>query len=456
MRPMPRWCSLSCGLAAVLSVGSARAQQQQPSTEVRAIGVRARVEVEGPGGSAERALHDGDTLAPGAHLTTRRDARVTLRLGAVGEMQVEENTQLALSTSAARAATIEHGAMRVVVLGASITVATPGGDVAMTRGEYRLHVDSSESTRVVTYAGRATVTEGHRSLVVAQGMGVQIAQATPGEALYPPIAVPRSPVWTQGFPSSVLALGGAATVEARYAPPPAQRHPPRQWVQTLARDERFGDVVFEREVAAGETTMRVEGLAPGVYFARVASVDRERFESLSSPTQRFEIAAPRVIPGAPGRRAEVVVPRGVYCRMDGTTPLEAGIAYPLVPARAHELLCSVSAEMRNPVRIAIPVERAGELVHEVSLLGTWTPEAGASTLAIRLRDASGQGYTYANIAVSGGPGVTFEPVREESERGLYRVGLSWAANTPLVLDFTINGVTRFSERLGGAAASSAP
>lgn len=453
---MPRGFAVSCGLAVGVSVAPARAQQPQPSAEVRAVHVRARVEVEGPGGASARPLRDNDALAPGAHVTTRRDAGVTLRLGAAGELHVEENTQLVVSNGATRAATIEHGAMRVVVLGASITVATPGGDVAMTRGEYRVHVDSSESTRVVSYAGRATVTEGHRTLVVAQGMGVQIAQATPGEALYPPIAVPRSPVWTQGFPSSVLALGGAATVEARYATPPAQRHPPRQWVQTLARDERFGDVVFEREVGAGETTMRVEGLAPGVYFARVASVDRERFESLSSPTQRFEIAAPRVVPGAPGRRAEVIVPRGVYCRMDGTTPLEAGIAYPLVPARAHELLCAVSAEMRNPVRIAIPAEQAGELAHEVSLLGTWTPEAGASTLAIRLRDASGQGYTYANIAVSGGPGVTFEPVREESERGLYRVGLSWAANTPLVLDFTINGVTRFSERFGGDAPRSAP
>jgi hypothetical protein len=437
------WCALAVWIA-----GAEVFAQQGPTPELRVVSVRARVDAEGPGGATEHALQRDEVLRPGAHVTTRRDANAAIRVGAAGELHVGELTTLVLTASNERAATLEHGAMRVVVLGGSLTVETPGGAVAMARGEYRVHVDSSESTRVVTYSGRATISASHRTLVVAQGMGAEVSQANPAEALYPPIAVPRAPVWTRPFPSSLLALNGSGTVEARYAPPPAQRHPPRQWVQTLARDEGFGDLVFEREVAAGVTTMRAENLAPGVYFARVVSVDRERFESLSSATQRFEIAAPRVNPSVPGRRAEVIVPRGVHCRLDGTTPAEAGIPLPLVPARAHELVCSLTADLRNPVRIAIPVEEAGELVHEVSLLGHWTPEGGSSTLAIRLRDASGQGYTYANIHVTGGPGVTFEPVREETERGLYRVGLSWAPNTPLALDFTINGVTRFSERFG--------
>lgn len=39
-----------------------------------------------------------------------------------------------------------------------------------------------------------------------------------------------------------------------------------------------------------------------------------------------------------------------------------------------------------------------------------------------------------------------DPVREESERGLYPVDVRWPAGAALALDFMVIGVTRFSER----------
>ena len=327
--------------------------------------------------------------------------------------------------------------------------------VRMTRGEYRVHVDSSETTRVVAYRGRARVSDGPRSFFIGEGTATRVDDARPGVAAYPPIRIPRSPVWTQALPTRVITLDGAASVEGRYAAPPRQHHPPRRWVQTLSRDAAFEDLVFEREVDAGETRFAAERLPEGEYFARVVSVDAERYESHSSAVQRFQIFAPRVIPSGPGRGAEVFVPQGLFCRLDDTA-LPSGVSYALVPGRAHVLLCATTEDMRSPSRVAISAEQAGEVLHEVRLESPWRPSGGTGPVAIRLRDASGRAYPYANITVRASPGVDVETVREEAERGLYVTRATYGANTPVTLDFVINDTVRFRERLGGPITAPPP
>jgi hypothetical protein len=58
----------------------------------------------------------------------------------------------------------------------------------------------------------------------------------------------------------------------------------------ISRDERFFDVVVERR--SPETSLRVQGLDPGTYFWRVATV-RGGFEGSPSVTRYFVFVAPR-------------------------------------------------------------------------------------------------------------------------------------------------------------------
>lgn len=448
----------ACALAIVASTPAAWPQPRPAPAPggAQLLNVRNRVDVSGERGPGGAHPATAQALPPGAQVTTHQDAEATLRFPGLGDLQIEQQSLVALPAAAAgpREPALSRGAVRVLVQPASpapdaaLSLRTPGGVVTMTRGEYRVHVDSSEATRVVAYRGRARVSDGPRSFFIGEGTATRVDDARPGVAAYPPIHVPRSPVWTQPLPTRVITLDGAASVEGRYAAPPRQHHPPRRWVQTLSRDAAFEDLVFEREVDAGETRFAAERLPEGEYFARVVSVDAERYESHSSAVQRFQVVAPRVIPGGPGRRAEVFVPQGLFCRLDDT-PLPSGVPYALVPGRPHTLLCATTEDMRSPARVAISAEQAGEVLHEVRMESPWRPSGGTGPVAIRLRDASGRAYPYANITVRASPGVDVETVREEAERGLYVTRVTYGVNTPVTLDFVINDTLRFSERLGG-------
>lgn len=462
------WPRAACALAIVASTSPAWPQPRPAPSPggAQLLNVRNRVDVSGERGPGGAHPATAQALPPGAQVTTRQDAEATLRFPGLGDLQIEQQSVVALPAAATgggspREPTLSRGAVRVLVQPASpapdaaLSLRTPGGTVTMTRGEYRVHVDSSETTRVVAYRGRARVSDGPRSFFIGEGTATRIDDARPGVAAYPPIRIPRSPGWTQALPTRVITLDGAASVEGRYAAPPRQHHPPRRWVQTLSRDAAFEDLVFEREVDAGETRFAAERLPEGEYFARVVSVDAERYESHSSAVQRFQIFAPRVIPSGPGRGAEVFVPQGLFCRLDDAA-LPSGVSYALVPGRAHVLLCATTEDMRSPTRVAISAEQAGEVLHEVRLESPWRPSGGTGSVAIRLRDASGRAYPYANITVRASPGVDVETVREEAERGLYVTRATYGANTPVTLDFVINDTVRFRERLGGPITAPPP
>ena len=453
----------ACALAILAPVGPAWAQPRPGAVAgaVRLLHVHNRVEV-----SPARGPGDAEVLPPGAQITTHQNAAATLRYESLGDLQLAAQSRVELPGPAAEAAqsrepTLLRGAVRVLVSpaaetpDATLTLHTRAGAVTMTRGEYRVHVDSSDATRVVTYRGHARVTAGPRSVSIDEGTAARIDRTHPGVAAYPPVFIPRAPVWTQGMPPRVITFDGTASVEGRYAPPPRQHNAPRRWVQCLARDAAFEDIVFERDVAADETRFAAERLPAGEYFARVVSVDGERYESRSSAVQRFEIVAPRVIPGDHGRQAAVFVPRGLYCRLDDVA-LPSGAPFVLVPGRAHVLLCSIAEDMRSPTRVAISAEQSGEVLHEVHLESPWIATGGAGSVAIRLRDAAGRAYPYANIAVRASPGVEVDVVREDDERGLYLTRVSYRPDTPVTLEFVVNDTVRFSERLGGPTTAPPP
>lgn len=438
-----------------------------PSLEATLRWSRGAVEVSPGVGEAMRPARVGEVLERGSrvHVSEGGAAELTFANGATVELG--ERTQVMMFASPtpplpgqhpSTATTLQRGVLRAHAgLGANghqpglVPISTEAATVFIGRSESVIAAElGGHITRVSAHRGRVRVRAGTREYLVRAGYG------TVEEFGHPPMmphALLAQPVWTNPPPVRVISGGEPVEVTGSYGfrTPPAAPAAAAHWRVQVARDAAFHDLVSNERVNGEHTRWESPRLQPGPYFARVTAIDADRYESPASEAVRVFVAAPRVVTGeqgtdgAPGRVARVEVPDGFRCGLDGAPPIAVTQPIPLVPGREHALFCLSDAAGFDLRGISVTAEQAGPLVREVNLRGI---TYGESLLSIRLRDAEGHGVPYADIRVTADEGVTTEPLRESSERGVYTADVHWPRGVAHArFAFSINGAVRFEETL---------
>lgn len=341
--------------------------------------------------------------------------------------------------------TLEAGTARVTSPGAAshtFSLSTGAVTLALGRGDGVVRVlPSARATRISTHRGTLTARYAGGSLPVRAGFGASVESGRRSHTR----ELLASPVWTEPPPREAATTGGPVDVSAAFMRGGARRV--ARWRTEVAHDEAFREIVAVTRSSGDPARWDGRALPVGTYFVRVIAVDGDHYESLPSAAARVLVRGAEIEPDDGGARiATVRVPEGLSCGLDGAPLDRARRAIRLSPARAHTLRCATRPDGADAVDRVISATESGPLRHHVRVQQTnW----GEGIVTVRLTDAEGYGVPYANIAMASGGALHADPLREGSERGVYRASIFWRGRFPqaLTLRFTVNGAVSFDEEV---------
>ncbi len=423
---------------------------------------RGSVEVAAPGQGTHPATA-GEVLTRGARVVVGEGAAAEVRLANGTTLELNERSSMMMFASPQPSppdqppsitTTLQRGVLRIrmgeqqaahpamlMPVGTASTTVFVGRSDAMLAADLGGHI-----TRIATHRGRIRVRANTREYILRAGQGVTEEFGRPPTPIR---TLPAAPAWLATPPARIISGGEPVEVSVAYGL--RGNAAPAAWRLQVARDADFHDLVVNERRPADARRWESAQLTAGPWYARVMALDAERFEGPASPTAYVFVAAPRVVPGrlaegaTPGRVATVEVPDGFRCGLDGAPPRAVEAPIPLVPGREHALFCLSDTGRFDLRGISVTAAQSGPLVREVSLRGvSW----GESVLGLRLRDAEGHGVPYADVTVTNDQGVTVDPVREASERGVYNAAIHWPRGVNRArFRFTINGAESFEQDL---------
>lgn len=307
--PMPH--HLVEGTELVLPVANAPATAS-PDAKLGAVRNVVQVEVpERKPGKVNEPLYRGNRVATeqrsGADVLFRDESE--LRLG-------EKTLVIILGDSKRR---IREESLETTLVSGELTakleklgsIKTEGASAAV-QGEARLSVDAKRTTRVATSRGVTKLSAQKKTVAVPAGYG---SKAEVGKAPTAPKLLPPAPTWKEAWPTLTMSPGGkSVSVRGELAPP--GEHVSGVRVQ-VGRDAEFRDLVSDVFVPRTTTHIEAEGLTPGRYFVRVATVDDDDFVGLFGGSVSVQVTGYReerqadgslmVIPDDPSVRCSVIV-----------------------------------------------------------------------------------------------------------------------------------------------------
>lgn len=393
-----------------------------------------------------RAARAGDALTRGAQIAVGSAGYALVALPNGVSLALLPDTRLtAFGNSSGRAdarTTLEAGTARVMSPseGArAFVLSTMSAAVSLGQGDGIVRVlPSARATRVSTHSGsmRARFAGGTFAVSAGRGLVVTVGRGPRTRTL------PPAPSWAEAPPGEVATPDAPVDISGSIdatAPTRAQR-----WRVEVARDEAFREIVSATRVSGVAARWEERALPVGTYFVRAFAIDADQLESAPSAPVRVAVRSAEIDSGegASRRTASVRVPSGLSCGLDGA-PLSASTrSIRLSPARAHRLRCASRPDGSDAIEREIAAEESGPLHHEVRVQQTnW----GEGIVTVRLADAEGYGVPYASIAMSSGGALSADPMREGTERGVYRAAIFWRGRfpPPFTLHFTVNGAVRF-------------
>lgn len=303
--PMPH--TLVEGTELVLPVATTPAAAS-PDAKLGAVRNVVRVEVpERKPGKVDDPLYRGNRVSTeqrsGADVLFRDESQ--LRLG-------EQTLVIILGDSKGRTrevsqdTTLVSGELtaRLAKLG---TVSTEGAETTV-KGEARVSVDAKRTTRVATSSGTATLRAQKKSVTVKEGFG---SKAELGKPPTPPKPLPPAPRWAGTWPTMAMTpTGKTASVRGELASPAANVAGVRVQV---AHDSGFRDLISDVFVPKTTTRIEAEGLVPGSYFVRVASVDDDDFVGVFAAPLSVQVVGYREDRRADGTPAIVPEDTSIRC-----------------------------------------------------------------------------------------------------------------------------------------------
>jgi hypothetical protein len=298
----------------------------------------------GRGGSAEIMFSDGTlyTVRPGSLFEVRRP-----RSSEAGGSQVK----------------MVSGAINVYTASSNSTVATDAATAAIEKdSRVSLDVEAGQKTQVTTFRGRATVSTGTETVVLAERE--KISATVSSGAISAKENIPESPQPMLPADNRIYDLKTGDEIDLRWTPvKKAQRYR----IQ-ISRSRLFvpdaTDVDLDNRV---ESSVRVKVSREGSYFWRVAAIDSNGNPSDWSLVRRFRMLTepPRMALGGPPPKLSI------------SQPQQMGNLFLIFGKTDPGAIVTVNAE-------AADVEADGSFKKTITI-----DHEGYSTLVIKAVDASG-------------------------------------------------------------------
>jgi len=218
------------------------------------------------------------------------------------DLRLREQAMLVIYGASATAATtarndkrgivLEHGTLQggLAKLDADaqpLVVQTPSGRVDILGKLTQIQAESVASM-ISAFDGAARVTNKGVAVEVAEGQGTVVEKNKAPEA---PRPLPAAPSWPDGAtpsPALVVALPGAPAPawEATWLPVASAE----TYRVELAASPDFKEVVYDAEVGAGVTKVRLEALSMGTWHVRVSTRDTRKLESKPGIAREIVVA----------------------------------------------------------------------------------------------------------------------------------------------------------------------
>lgn len=410
--------------------------------DAKITSVRNQVEAYTPG---QRPAGGGEALMRGHRVRTLGSSSAEVTFNDATRVQLGEHTLVVIlgdtSSKAARSATsadteLLNGSLRAH-LGAlagqkpqPLRLNTASGRIQI-GGEAKVSVDAQSTTRLSAYGGTSLVSAAGKDVEVPAGYGTRVDKGKPPEA---PRKLPSPPAW-KAPPKVIGAKGLKVDMAADYGPGPGSG-PVARWHVELARDEKFNDLVLDAGVPVKVTHFEGRELLPGEYWLRVSGLDADLLEGPPSEVLHFAVSPVRLKETGP-LTAEIGVPPGLFCGVDGAPLAAADKPFTIRRTRPRKLRCATKQSGEGAVETTLPPAKLGKLVAKAELLRGQKPREGKVT--VTFTDAAGAAMEELAPEVAEAEGATVEALEEEKP-GIYTAKVTWAPGTrAMVLAFTVPG-----------------
>lgn len=281
------------------------------SADAELTSVQRTVQSREPQRANWRRARRGDDLYRGWRVNTLESSAAELTFRDASVVQMRENTLVIIygdtsETTRRRTnkAELERGELRSRLGELRLAVETPSGTADLEGGSSLVSVDRGGASRLSHHEGapaKLRTKDGKGAVSVKSGFGSKVAKGDPAPSTPKPL--PPAPTWKTNRPAHYVGLAsGGASVAAEWAGPEVAQ----SYRVTLAKNESGKDLLVSRAVPKAITRVEVHGLPPGQYFASVATVDDDAFESKPSKTLRMVVELAQVVP--PGATEPVVSP----------------------------------------------------------------------------------------------------------------------------------------------------
>lgn len=369
-----------------------------PDAEVTVA--RRNVEARAPEASDWSSARPGLDLWRGWRVNTREQSSAQITFRDQSRVEMRENTLVIIygglggSRGKARRetaeATLDRGALRSR-LGAytgkgdhAVTVTTPSAVAEFAGGASLVTVDDAGTSRVANHGeGRAAVRSA--SAKGPKGPKVRIAakmgsRVDTGKAPSKPKPLPPTPAWIERGPATFVAVGElGGTIEAEWGAIAGAA----SYRVEVSQDSEGSELLTSQVVPSSIHRFEAHGLPAGDYYASVAAVDGDAFES--PPSERLPLTVvpvglvtpgaaplPTPAPAADGttvgmqgttvgmqgptrvlRGTKLDVPSGLRCRVDDGVPSRAPV---LADAGEHAIACMTDDSTPVPGFAVVVIE----------------------------------------------------------------------------------------------------
>ncbi len=268
--------------------------REKSGPDAKVTAAERRVEARAPSESDWKAANQGFELFRGWRLSTLERAFAEVTFRDTSRIYMRENTLVIIyggSDGAARRtstrAKLDKGALRSrlgeLSGGKRLSVETPSAETELTGGSALVTVDTEGTSRVANHGGgkaKVSSAKGKKRIDVPERMGSKVRR---GKEPSPPKPLPDTPTWASSNAGTYLIPDGATgTIEGTWKPVPKAE----TYRVEVGRMAQGGFIMTSVQVPKKATRFEVHGLPAGEYFATVAAVDDDAFES--PPSRLYE------------------------------------------------------------------------------------------------------------------------------------------------------------------------
>ncbi len=271
------------------------------SADAELTSVQRTVQSREPERANWRRARRGDDLYRGWRVNTLESSAAELTFRDTSVVQMRENTLVIIygdtyETARRRTnkAELERGELRSRLGELRLAVETPSGTADLEGGSSLVSVDRTGASRLSHHEGapaKLRTKDGKAAVSVKSGFGSKVAKGDAAPSAPKPL--PPAPTWKTPRPAHYIGLASdGASVAAEWNGPAVAE----SYRVALAQNESGKDLLVSLTVPATVTRFEVHGLPAGTYFASVATVDGDAFESKPSKTLRMDVELAQVLP----------------------------------------------------------------------------------------------------------------------------------------------------------------